>query len=91
MQLRKEASVMKAVAYTPDTNKAKEDFSYIQREAELVTDTFMVDESSSWRTFKNDEYRDTLKRAVAGELTPEEALTGFARDLSEASGWSMKY
>ena len=43
LQLRKEASVMKAVAYTPDTNKAKEDFSYIKREAELVTDTFMVD------------------------------------------------
>lgn len=89
VQIRKEPSVMNDITYTPDTDKAKEDFATIQNETNYVTDTFMVDESSSWRTYKDNEYRDAIKRAVAGEVTAQEALDGFAKALSESSGWAM--
>jgi len=89
VQIRKEPSVMNDITYTPDTDKAKEDFATIQNETKYVTDTFMVDESSSWRTYKDNEYRDALKRAVAGEVSAQEALDGFAKALSESSGWAM--
>ncbi len=91
LQIRKEPSVMNGITYTPDTDKAKEDFAIIQNEAGYVTDTFMVDESSSWRTYKDNEYRDALKRAVAGELSAKDALDGFAKALAESSGWDMAY
>ena len=70
---------MNDITYTPDTDKAKEDFEIIQNEANYVTDTFMVDESSSWRTYKDNEYRDAIKRAVAGELPAKDALTDLPR------------
>lgn len=89
LQIRKEPSVMNDITYTPDTDKAKEDFATIQNETNYVTDTFMVDESSSWRTYKDNEYRDAIKRAVAGEVSAQEALDGFAKALSESSGWAM--
>lgn len=89
LQIRKEPSVMNDISYVPDTDKAKEDFAIIQNETNYVTDTFMVDESSSWRTYKDNEYRDAIKRAVAGEITPQEALDGFAKALSESSGWAV--
>lgn len=89
LQIRKEPSVMNDITYTPDTDKAKEDFATIQNETNYVTDTFMVDESSSWRTYKDNEYRDAIKRAVAGEVTAQEALDGFAKALAESSGWAM--
>lgn len=91
LQIRKEPSVMNVISYTPDSDEAKEAFALIQKEADYVTDTFMVDESSSWRTFKDNEYRDAIKRAVAGEVTAQEALDGFAKALGEASGWQMEY
>lgn len=91
LQLRKEPSVLNEISYTPETDKAKEDFALMQQESEYVTDTFMVDEASSWRIYKNNEYRDILKRAVAGELTAQEALDAFAKELAESSGWSMAY
>jgi alpha-1,4-digalacturonate transport system substrate-binding protein len=88
LQTRKEPSVMNGITYTPDNDKAKADFETIQNETAYVTDTFMVDESSSWRTYKDNEYRDAIKRAVAGEITAQEALDGFAKALSESSGWA---
>lgn len=91
LQLHKGLSVMNDLKYTPETDKAKEDFAIMQNETNYVTDTFMVDESSSWRTFKDNEYRDSLKRAVSGEITAKEALDGFAKELAESSGWSMAY
>lgn len=54
-----------------------------------MTDTFMVDESSAWRTYKDNEYRDYIKRAVSGELSAKDALDSFAKELSESSGWSI--
>ena len=83
LQLHKGLSVM--------NDKAKEDFKLMQNETNYVTDTFMTDESSSWRNYKDNEYRDALKRAVSGEITAKEALDGFAKQLSEASDWSMAY
>ena len=91
LQLHKGLSVMNDVAYEPETDKAKEEFALMQAETDFVTDTFMTDESSSWRNYKDNEYRDALKRAVSGEITAKEALDGFAKQLSEASGWSMAY
>lgn len=91
LQLRKEPSVINEIVYTPETDKAKEDFALMQQESEYVTDTFMVDESSSWRIYKDNEYRDILKRTVAGELTAQEALDTFAKELAESSGWSKAY
>ena len=91
LQLRKEPSVLNGITYTPETDKAKEDFALMQQESEYVTDTFMVDEASSWRIYKNNEYRDILKRAVAGELTAQEALDTFAKELAESSGWSIAF
>lgn len=89
LQIRKEPSVMNDITYTPDTDKAKEDFAVIQNETNYVTDTFMVDESSSWRTYKDNEYRDAIKRAVAGEVSAQEALDSFAKALAESSGWAL--
>ena len=63
----------------------------MQNEATLVTDTFLVDESSAWRNYKATEYLNTLKRAVAGEFTPQEALDSFATELANEVGWEMKY
>ena len=91
LQLHKGLAVMNDVAYEPETDKAKEDFKLMQNETNYVTDTFMTDESSSWRNYKDNEYRDALKRAVSGEITAKEALDGFAKQLSEASDWSMAY
>lgn len=91
LQIRKEPSVMNDITYTPDTDKAKEEFAIMQNETNYVTDTFMVDENSSWRNYKDNEYRDSLKRAVSGEITPEDALNGFADALSQSSGWAKGY
>ncbi|MGL5437105.1 MAG: ABC transporter substrate-binding protein [Lachnospiraceae bacterium] len=91
LQLHKGLSVMNDISYTPESEKAKEDFVIIQNEANYVLDTFMVDESSSWRNYKDNEYRDSIKRAVAGEKTAQEALDGFAKDLAESSGWTIAY
>ena len=91
LQLHKGLSVMNDVAYEPETDKAKEDFKLMQNETNYVPDTYMPAESSSWRNYKDNEYRDALKRAVSGEITAKEALDGFAKQLSEASDWSMAY
>lgn len=91
LQLHKGLSVLNDVMYEPEDETAKEDFALMQNETTYMTDTFMVDESSSWRTYKDNEYRDAIKRAVSGEITAQEALDGFASELAESSGWSMKY
>lgn len=90
LQNDKGLSSLKGVIYEPETDEAKVDFEKLQNEVAQVTDTFETDESSSWRVYKDAEYRDTLKRAVSGELTPQEALDSFANELSEESGWAIK-
>lgn len=89
LQNDKGLSSVKGIIYEPESEKARVDFEKLQDEVAQVTTTFETDESSSWRVYKDAEYRDTLKRAVSGELTPQEALDTFAKELSEASGWSI--
>lgn len=82
-------SALKHVVYEPENEKAVADFEVLQAEVAHVTDTFMVDESSSWRTYKDNEYRDYIKRAVSGEMTAKQALDAFAKELSSSSGWAI--
>lgn len=89
LQNDKGLSSLKGIIYEPESEQARLDFEKLQDEVLQVTDTFKADESSSWRVYKDAEYRDTIKRAVSGELTPQEALDGFAKELSEASGWTI--
>lgn len=89
IQNDKGLSSLKSVVYEPEDEKAAQDYRILQDEAGFVTDTFMVDESSAWRTYKDNEYRDYIKRAVSGEMTAKEALDAFAKELSESSGWAM--
>ena len=63
----------------------------MQAEAANVQDAFNIDESSMWRNYYDNEYRDALRQAVYGDLTPQEALDGFAKRLADKSGWSLKY
>ncbi len=84
-------SALKDVIYEPQTDDGKADYIILQAEVNNVSDLFMVDESSAWRTFLDNEYRDSIKQAVSGELTAKKALDGFAKALSEKSGWSLKY
>ena len=91
LQLHKGLSVLNGVTYQPEDETLTEGFELMQNETNYMSDTFVVDESSSWRTYKDNEYRDAIKRAVAGEITAQEALDGFAKELAESPGWSMKY
>lgn len=89
IQQDKGVSALNNVLYEPETEKGKEDYKVLQGEVAYVTDSFMVDESSAWRNYKDNEYRDSLKRAVSGEVTAQEALDGFAKELAESSGWEL--
>ena len=44
--------------------------------------------SSEWRNYYDNEYRDALKQAVNGDLTPSDALTEFATALADKAGWA---
>jgi ABC-type glycerol-3-phosphate transport system substrate-binding protein len=83
-------SALKDVVYQPANAKASADYVVLQAEVKFVPNGFMIDESSGWRTYLDNEYRDGLKRAAAGEVTPEQALTTFANELSKKSGWAIK-
>lgn len=88
IQEDKGLSSLKSVIYEPADEKAAADFKILQNEVSYVTDSFMVDESSAWRTYKDNEYRDYIKRAVSGEITAKEALDAFTKELAESSGWT---
>lgn len=49
---------------------------------------FAIDESSEWRNYYDNEYRDALKQSVNGDLTPSDALTEFATALADKAGWA---
>lgn len=91
LQLDKGPSVMKNVSYDPGTDQAKADYAVIQNEVNYVTDVFLADEAAGWRQYKDNEYRDALKQAVAGEVTAQQALDGFASELAESSNWAKAY
>lgn len=77
------------VTYVPDNEFDIANVAVIQNEVAAIPDAYMVDEASAWRNYLDNEYRDLLKCAVAGEYTAEEALTEFAEELSQKSGWPI--
>lgn len=90
LKLDKGLSSLKSVTFTPEDPKVAADYAIMQSEVTKVPETFIVDESSNWRNFKDNEYRDYLKQAVNGDMSAEEALNGFAKELSEKSDWEIK-
>lgn len=89
IQNDKGLSTLKNIIYEPEDEKAAEDYKVLQNEVNFVLDAFLVDESSAWRGYKDNEYRDYLKRAVSGELSAKEALDMFAKELADSSNWAM--
>lgn len=89
IQNDKGLSALTNVVYEPADEKYAQDFQLLQNEVGFVTDSLMVDESSAWRTYKDNEYRDYIKRAVSGEMAPQAALDAFAKELAESSGWKI--
>ena len=82
-------SSLKTIAYQPEDENAKADYTVLQAEVGQVTDAFSVDESSSWRNHLDNEYRDAMRQAVHGDFTAQEALDNFAQALAEKSGWEI--
>ena len=91
LSLDKGLSSIVGVTYTPEDPKVADDYVILQGEVANTSELFNVDESSSWRNYYDNEYRDALHQAVNGDMTAEEALTGFAEMLSRKSGWKMVY
>lgn len=87
LDIDKGLSSLKEITYKPELENALEDYAVLQAEVGQVTDLFSVDESSSWRNFLDNEYRDAIKQAVHGDMTAAEALNGFAEALAEKSDW----
>ncbi|WP_028974448.1 ABC transporter substrate-binding protein [Spirochaeta cellobiosiphila] len=84
-------SSMVGITYSPEDPKVKEDYRVLQSEVPKLPNAFVVDESSMWRNYYDNEYRDALKQAVNGDITPKAALDGFALLLSKKSGWALEY
>ena len=82
-------SFIQGVSYEPDDPKIAADYAIMQAEVRNVTPGFMVDEESAWRNYLDNEYRNALKQAVNGELSPKEALDRFAEALAKKSKWSL--
>ena len=91
LSLDKGLSSIIGVTYTPDDPKVAADYEILQTEVANTSELFNVDESSSWRNYYDNEYRDALHQAVNGDMSAEEALTEFAEMLSRKSGWEMLY
>lgn len=90
LQYDKGLSALTSVKYEASEDVDKENFVIIENEVKYVPDAFMIDESASWRKYLDNEYRDTLKKAVNGDSTAQEALDDFANALSQKSGWAIK-
>ncbi|MFV0412113.1 MAG: ABC transporter substrate-binding protein [Oscillospiraceae bacterium] len=84
-------SSLKGLTYAPADEKAAADFEVMQSEVQNVSDLFLVDESSEWRNYLDNEYRDAIKQAVNGDISSTEALGGFATSLAESSSWPLVY
>ena len=91
LNLDKGLSSLKTVTYAPDDEKMAADYVVLQAEVSNVTEAFNIDESSSWRNYYDNEYRDALHQAVNGDLTAAKALGDFAEKLSKKSGWPLAY
>lgn len=90
IQNDKGLSFVTGVDVEQEDEKVKKDYDLMEQEMQYVAPEFLVDEESSWRNFLDNEYRDYLKQAVSGEITPQEALDSFANDLSKKSDWKIK-
>ncbi|MCI6885444.1 MAG: sugar ABC transporter substrate-binding protein [bacterium] len=88
LSLDKGLSGVKNVSYQPDDPVIAADYAVLQAETEQVSERFKVDESSEWRNYYDNEYRDALKQAVNGDLTAEAALNEFGTALAEKAGWA---
>lgn len=89
LEADKGLSSLKSVSYEPEDAKMKADYLAMQAEVTNCSDLFIVDESSSWRNYLDNEYRDAIKQAVNGDITAAEALNGFAKSLAEKSEWAL--
>lgn len=88
LALDKGLSSLKSVTYEPADPDRAADYKVLQAEVGQTTDAFAIDESSEWRNYYDNEYRDALKQAVNGDLTPSAALTEFATALADKAGWA---
>ena len=88
LALDKGLSSLKSVTYEPADPDQAADYKVLQAEVGQTTDAFAIDESSEWRNYYDNEYRDALKQAVNGDLTPSDALTEFATALADKAGWA---
>lgn len=91
LEYDKGISFITGIVYEPQDSKVAEDYQLLAGELKNVTDIYLTDETSGWRNYLDNEYRDAIKKAVSGELTAEEALTEFAEGLAEKSGWEKAY
>lgn len=89
LDIDKGLSSLKAISYKPESENAQADYAVLQAEVAQVSDQFSVDESSSWRNFLDNEYRDTIRQAVNGDFSAKEGLDSFAEALAEKSGWPI--
>lgn len=91
LNLDKGLSSLVGVTYSPSDAQVVADYKVLQSEVSKVSFAFSTDESSMWRNFYDNEYRDALKQTVNGDITARKALTDFATLLSKKSGWALKY
>lgn len=89
INIEKGPSGFVGVSYEPDNEYDAANVAVIQNEVAAIPDSYMIDEASAWRNYLDNEYRDLIKQAVAGEYSAEEALTEFAEELSDKSGWPI--
>lgn len=73
-----------------EDENTKRDFTLIQNEMDYVTEEYLLDHAANWTNYLDAEYRDMLRRTVAGEITAEEGLNSFAEELKELSDWKIK-
>ena len=91
LNLDKGLSSLIGVTYSPSDAQVVADYKIMQTEVGKVSYAFSTDESSMWRNFYDNEYRDSLKQAVNGDISAAKALNDFAALLSKKSGWALKY
>jgi alpha-1,4-digalacturonate transport system substrate-binding protein len=84
-------SSLVGVTYSPADQQVAKDYKVLQSEVSKVSHAFSVDESSMWRNFYDNEYRDAMRQAVNGDISAAKALNDFAELLSKKSGWPLKY
>jgi len=82
---------MTAYDYVPEFTFAPADYEVYLTELEKVPSQFLIDESNQWGLYLDDEYRQALSQAVAGEISAEEALTKVAQNIANNADWGMKF